>query len=68
MYTRQIFGTTLDAAGQQLVTSSKNEFFRETERRPVPQAAFVKEAKEEGKISQGRRCTMQSQLAPRHTD
>jgi len=32
------------------------------------QAAFVKEAKEEGKISQGRRCTMQSRLAPRHTD
>jgi len=29
---------------------------------------LCKEAKEEGKISQGRRCTMQSQLAPRHTD
>ena len=34
MYTRQIFGTPLDAAEEQLVTKSKNEFLRKTKRRP----------------------------------
>jgi hypothetical protein len=45
MYTRQIFGTTLDAAGERLVTKSKNEFLRENKKAACSWAAFVKEAK-----------------------
>ena len=49
MYTRQICGTPLDAAGQRVVTKSKNEFFKGNKKAARSQAAFVKEAKEEGK-------------------
>jgi hypothetical protein len=51
MYTRQIFGTTLDAARRRLVTKSKNEFLRGTKRRPVSQAAFAKRRKRKGNLS-----------------
>jgi hypothetical protein len=53
--------------GSELSPKSKNDFCG-NKKAACSQAAFGKEAKEEGKISQGRRCTMQSQLAPRHTD
>ena len=48
MYTRQIFGTPLDAPGQRVVTKAKINFLG-NKKAACSQAAFVKEAKEEGK-------------------
>jgi hypothetical protein len=53
--------------GRELSPKSKNEFLWKQKGGPFT-GRLCKEAKEEGKISQGRRCTMQSKLAPRHTD
>jgi hypothetical protein len=37
-------------------------------KRPIRGPPFGKEAKGEGKISQGRRCPIESRPEPRHTD
>jgi hypothetical protein len=49
MYTRQIFGTTLDAARQRVVTKSKNEIFAGEQKGGLFSGRLCKEAKEEGK-------------------
>jgi len=49
MYTRQIFGTTLDAARRRVVTKSKNEIFAGQQKGGLFSGRLCKEAKEEGK-------------------
>jgi hypothetical protein len=51
MYTRQIFGTTLDAARQRVVTKNKNEFLRGNKKAACSQAAFAKRRRRKGNLS-----------------
>jgi hypothetical protein len=51
MYTRQIFGTTLDAARRRVVTKRKNEIFAGNKMAACSQAAFAKRRRRKGNLS-----------------